>query len=126
MSERVRDHGTWALPVCGRTIDPVAGTSTQYCVRTLCIAHLSGLTGDLVRSIKATPKRSLMTCQDGSNRHDFDQKRAKKRVDHARNDQPLNCDTCVGGEVGQLLCVEFVKEPAKGNLFALRSLVYEL
>ena len=59
------------------------------------------------------------TCQDGSNRHDFDQKRAKKRVDHARNDQPLNRDTCVRDKVGQLLCVEFGKEAAKGNRFAL-------
>ena len=54
------------------------------------------------------------------------QKRAQKRADHARNDQPLKHDTCVRGEVGQILCVEFGKEAAKGHHFALRLLVYEL
>ena len=53
-------------------------------------------------------------------------KGAQKGVDHARNGQPLPLTRCARDEVGQLLCVEFAKEPTKCHRFARRSLGYEL
>ena len=54
------------------------------------------------------------------------EKGAQKGVDHARNGQPLPLTRCVRDKVGQLLCVEFAKEPTKSHRFARRSLGYEL